>query len=73
MSTLTNNTDPFEMPAISQRRISALAIVVVREVAGRLKGDGRVSWFHVTAENLESIHNHSAFAEIEWLRREEIG
>ena len=25
-----------------------------------------VYWLHVTAENLESIHNHSAYAEIEW-------
>lgn len=43
---------------------------VVREVGIRLAGDDRVEAFHVTAENLESIHNHSAFAEIEWVREE---
>jgi GTP cyclohydrolase I len=43
---------------------------VVREVGLRLVGDSRVAWFHVRAENLESIHNHSAFAEIEWSRSE---
>ena len=41
---------------------------VVREVGLRLMGDLRVAWFHVKAENMESIHNHSAFAEIEWAR-----
>ena len=46
---------------------------IVREVGGRLQGDGRVAWFHVRAENIESIHNHSAFAEIEWVREEVSG
>ena len=46
---------------------------IVREVGGRLQGDGRVGWFHVRAENIESIHNHSAFAEIEWAREEVSG
>ena len=35
---------------------------VVRNVAGRLRGDRRIVWFEVKAVNLESIHNHSAFA-----------
>jgi len=41
---------------------------VVRNVAVRLQDDTRVSWFRVHAENQESIHNHSAFARIEWTR-----
>lgn len=41
---------------------------VVRNVAMRLQDDPRVSWFRVHAENQESIHNHSAFARIEWTR-----
>lgn len=41
---------------------------MVREVGVRLVSDDRVSWFHVAAENIESIHNHNAFAEIEWTR-----
>ena len=35
---------------------------VVRNVASRLRADGRIAWFEVRAVNLESIHNHSAFA-----------
>jgi GTP cyclohydrolase I len=41
---------------------------VVRNVALRLQEDERVSWFRVQAVNQESIHNHSAFARIEWSR-----
>ncbi len=41
---------------------------VVRNVAARLQDDARVSWFRVHAENQESIHNHNAFARIEWTR-----
>ena len=37
---------------------------LVRDVAGRLKADGRIQSFIVDAENFESIHNHSAFARI---------
>ena len=43
---------------------------VVREVGLRLRGDERIAWFRVHVENHESIHNHSAFAEIEWERPE---
>ena len=43
---------------------------LVREVGRRLISDPRVGWFNVHAENLESIHNHSAFSEIEWIRDE---
>ena len=41
---------------------------VVRNVAGTLAEDERTAWFKVEAENEESIHNHNAFAEIEWSR-----
>jgi GTP cyclohydrolase I len=39
---------------------------MVRAVAGHLRNDDRVAWFRVHAVNHESIHNHSAFARIEW-------
>ncbi len=41
---------------------------MVRNVALRLQADQRVAWFKVEAENFESIHNHNAFAMIEWTR-----
>lgn len=39
---------------------------MVRNVAARLKRDGRVTWFRVHAVNHESIHNHGAFAQVTW-------
>jgi GTP cyclohydrolase IB len=41
---------------------------IVRDVAMQLREDTRVDWFRVHVVNQESIHNHSAFAEIEWTR-----
>ena len=41
---------------------------LVRNVAVRLKRDPRVAWFTVNTVNHESIHNHNAFANIEWTR-----
>lgn len=41
---------------------------IVRNVAQRLMADERVVWFRVVAENYESIHNHNAFACVEWER-----
>ncbi|NJK30918.1 MAG: GTP cyclohydrolase I FolE2 [Deltaproteobacteria bacterium] len=41
---------------------------MVRNCARRLQDDPRVAWFAVHAENHESIHNHSAFAAVEWTR-----
>jgi GTP cyclohydrolase I len=38
---------------------------MVRDVAGRLNADGRISAYKVESENFESIHNHSAYALIE--------
>src|SRR6185369_927560 len=37
---------------------------LVRGVAARLAGDGRIAAYSVEAENFESIHNHSAYARI---------
>jgi GTP cyclohydrolase I len=44
---------------------------MVRNVAVRLRADPRVTWFRVRAENQESIHNHSAFAQVSWRRAEQ--
>ena len=41
---------------------------IVREVALGLRADPRVAWFAVRTVNNESIHNHSAFARVEWTR-----
>ena len=41
---------------------------MVRQVALILQEDSRVAWFHLRAVNQESIHNHNAFAAIEWSR-----
>ncbi len=38
---------------------------MVREAALRLRKMDNVTWFSVSAENFESIHNHSAYASIE--------
>ena len=39
---------------------------VVREVTRKLSANGNFPWFTVEAENFESIHNHSAYALVEW-------
>ncbi|HAO96920.1 MAG TPA: GTP cyclohydrolase I FolE2, partial [Verrucomicrobiales bacterium] len=38
---------------------------LVRNVARRSAEQRSISWYRVEAENFESIHNHSAYAEIE--------
>ena len=38
---------------------------LVRDIALRMNGDARLGRYRVEVENLESIHNHSAFACIE--------
>lgn len=38
---------------------------IVRDVAAQLNADDRVRYYFVSSENFESIHNHSAYAEIE--------
>ena len=37
---------------------------VVRDISERLIADDNITWFSVSAENFESIHNHSAYARI---------
>jgi len=37
---------------------------IVRDIASRLIEDSNITWFSVSAENFESIHNHSAYAHI---------
>lgn len=37
---------------------------IVRDIAQKLKSDRNITWFSVSAENFESIHNHSAYAQI---------
>ena len=37
---------------------------IVRDVAKKLYADNNITWFSVSAENFESIHNHSAYAHI---------
>jgi GTP cyclohydrolase I len=37
---------------------------IVRDIAARLLQDDNITWFAVSAENYESIHNHSAYAHI---------
>ena len=39
---------------------------LVRDTVIALRGLAGVRWLRVAAENQESIHNHSAYAEIEW-------
>ena len=35
---------------------------VVRDVVGALRADPRVTWFQISCESLESIHNHTVYA-----------
>ena len=42
---------------------------IVRDVAKSLMDDSNITWFSVSAENFESIHNHSAYAYIERNKR----
>ncbi len=44
---------------------------VVRSITIKLMEDERISWFYVESENLESIHNHNAYAFIERDKRVE--
>lgn len=37
---------------------------IVRDLAKRLREDDNITWYEVSAENFESIHNHSAYAHI---------
>ena len=37
---------------------------IVRDIAKKLEKDNNITWYSVSAENFESIHNHSAYAHI---------
>ncbi|MEJ2102459.1 MAG: GTP cyclohydrolase FolE2 [Desulfobacterales bacterium] len=37
---------------------------IVRDIAKKLEEDDNITWYSVSAENFESIHNHSAYAHI---------
>jgi GTP cyclohydrolase I len=41
---------------------------IVRDLAVRLRADERIRAFRIETENLESIHDHNAFAMIDWHR-----
>ncbi len=41
---------------------------MVRNASEALMEDLRLTWFQVTAESQESIHNHTAYARFEWCR-----
>ena len=43
---------------------------LVRDVAGMLNADERIAAYKLEAENFESIHNHSAYALIEFDKRQ---
>ena len=36
----------------------------LRDIAEQIKQDDNITWFSVSAENFESLHNHSAYASI---------
>ncbi|MCK5680423.1 GTP cyclohydrolase I FolE2, partial [bacterium] len=41
---------------------------MVRDLFQRLQGDSNITWFTIEAENMESIHNHNAYAYVEKYR-----
>ena len=43
----------------------AFAEDIVREITLSLQKDDRIEWFSVESENIESIHNHNAYAFVE--------
>ncbi|TVQ31974.1 MAG: GTP cyclohydrolase I FolE2 [Phycisphaeraceae bacterium] len=43
---------------------------IVRDLAGALDNDDRITWYSINSENFESIHNHNAYAEITRDKRE---
>ena len=43
---------------------------IVRDLSLALDAEDRISWYQVTSENFESIHNHNAYAFIEKDKRQ---
>ncbi len=37
---------------------------IVRDLAGALEDDERITWFSINSENFESIHSHNAYAQL---------
>ena len=37
---------------------------IVRAIALQLKADTRISWYQIETKNMESIHNHNAYAQV---------
>lgn len=37
---------------------------IVRDLAGKLEADDRVTWYSINSENFESIHSHNAYAQL---------
>jgi len=58
---------------VTERAYDNLKFVedMVRDVAATLNRDERIEAYVVESENFESIHNHSAYALIEWDKSEE--
>ena len=44
---------------------------MVRDVAAKLNADDRIAAYSVESENFESIHNHSAYAMIQYDKEEQ--
>ncbi len=43
---------------------------IVRDLAGKLEADDRVTWYSINSENFESIHSHNAYAQLTRDKRE---
>jgi len=43
---------------------------IIRDLAGALDREDRITWYSIQSENFESIHNHNAYALIERDKRE---
>ena len=48
-----------------EKYITAFVEDIVRNITEKLMNDSRIIWFEVECENMESIHNHNAWARIE--------
>ncbi|CAN5673695.1 GTP cyclohydrolase FolE2 [soil metagenome] len=46
---------------------------IIRDLALALNRDERITWYHISSENFESIHNHNAYAEITRDKRDGAG
>ena len=46
---------------------------IIRDLAGALDKEDRITWYEVQSENFESIHNHNAYALIERDKRQANG